>query len=256
MNSKIKAYCRISTELQNDGVSLELQEMRISAYCVSQGFQLEKIYKEIYSAKDLNRPQLQLMLSELKIGDIVAVLDLSRLSRSTLDTLSLIKWFDENKIGFVCISQKIDTTSPEGRIMMIFISALNQFERENTARKVSSSMQALSQQGKLRSRPPFGWKFIGKDKDFVPDESQQQILQLIKQMHLSNYNPKQISDWLNSQGYNQCLINNKRNPEKFIGSLFHNTTIKKILVENGLIQELDDQKTIEKRITTQIDRQL
>lgn len=250
MDGKIKAYCRISTELQADGVSLDTQENRIIAYCFAQGLQLEKVYKEVCSGKDLNRPQFQLMISELRQGDTVCILDLSRLSRSTIDTLSIVQWFLDNKIGFICLSQKIDTSTPEGRMMITLMSSFNQYERENTARKVSSSMLSLSSQGKLRSKSPFGWKYVALNKDFEMDEEQQIVLGYIKQMHLSGRKQKQIADYLNSQGLNKCLLNNKKNPEKFDNPKFYSASIKKILVENGLIQDEKVKKSVEQRIVS------
>jgi DNA invertase Pin-like site-specific DNA recombinase len=250
MSGKVKAYCRISTELQLDSMSLENQESRIVAYCFAQGLQLEKIYKDVCSGKDFNRPQFQLMISELRQGDIICIVDLSRLSRSTIDTLAIVQWFLANKIGFVCLSQKIDTSTPEGRMMITLMSSFNQYERENTARKVSSTMLSLSSQGKLRTVPPFGWKNVGHDKDFERDEEQQRVLTQIKEMHLRGMKQKQIADYLNSQGLNKCLLNNKKNPEKFVNPKFYSASIKKILVENGLIEGKKEAKTVEQRIVS------
>ena len=211
MNGKVKAYCRVSTDLQSDGVSLEVQETRIAAYCIAQGLTLEKVYKDICSGKDTNREQFQKMLTELVRGDTVAVLDLSRLSRSTIDTLTLIREFEKLEIGNIRLTQTLDRENAEGKLMITFMSGLNEFERANTARKVSATMQTLSKQGKLRGRPPFGWKFVGEDRDFEPEPEQQAVLEKIKQMQREGKKLKQIADALNQRRENKCMMQTKKN---------------------------------------------
>lgn len=231
----VRGYARVSTELQLDGVSLDVQEMRIRSYCTQSGYNLVKMYKDVLSGKDTNRPQLQLMLSELKPGEIVAVVDLSRLSRTTLDSLQLIDQFSKMKVGFVSINQPIDTTTPAGETLLTMQIAFNQMERKSTALKVKGAMQALKQQGKLRGKPPFGWKFVGKDRDFEPEPEQQRVLEKIKQLHANGTSMTRIAAILNHDGDNKCLVNNKKDHEKFKDALFYQPTIKRILVENGLM---------------------
>lgn len=236
MSKLIRAYCRVSTDLQHDGgVSLEVQEMRISALCVAQGHTLLKVYKDVASGKNTDRPQLQTLLAEIQSGETIAMLDLSRLSRSVKDTLLMVDDFDKRGIGIVSVTENIDTTSPQGRFMMHIISALNQLERENTAKKVKETMQVLSREGKLRGRPPFGWKFVGKDRDFEPEPEQQRILEKIKRLHIEGVSMTKIADTLNNDGDDRYIANNKKSPEKCQNSKFHQTTIKRILAEHGII---------------------
>jgi len=236
MSKLIRAYCRVSTDLQYDsGVSLDVQETRITALCVAQGHSLLKVYKDVGSGKNTNRPQLQLLLLEISPGETIAILDLSRLSRSAKDTLNIVDEFDKRGIGIISVTENIDTTSPQGRFMMTLVSALNQMERENTAKKVSETMQVLSTQGKLRGKPPFGWKFFGKDRDFEPVPNQQLVLSKIISLHSSLFSMNKIAFILNSNGDNLCLSDNKKSPSKLNPSLFYQSTIKRILVENGII---------------------
>lgn len=235
MSKNVRGYCRVSTELQLDGVSLEIQEARIAQYCAEHDYVLVKIYKEAMSGKNVKREQLQLLLSEVLPREIVVVVDLSRLSRTTLDALQLIDQFSNMNVGFVAITQPFDTTNPMGEAMMVVQMTFNQLERKNTALKVKGAMQSLKTQGKLRGRPPFGWKFNGKENDFAPDPEQQRVLDKIKRLHMSGESMTAIARELNDSGDNETLANNKKNPEKFEEARFHQTTIKRILVENGLM---------------------
>lgn len=244
-----RGYTRISTDLQLDGVSLEIQRMRISDYCNSHNYNLLRVYEDVLSGKDVNRPALQEMLADLQPNEVVLVVDLSRLSRTTLDALQLIKQFNEKNVGFVTISQPVDTTTAMGRAMITFQMVFNQLERENTAAKVKGAMQSLKLQGKLRTRPPFGWKYISKDSDYIEVPEQQRVLKKIKELYASGLTANRIASVLNQNGDNKCLAANKKSPEKFAGALFHQATVQKILIENDC---MEGKTTTRKPISLQI----
>ena len=93
MNAVI-SYCRVSV-FSEDGISLEMQRARATAWCTAQGsdYHLEAVYVETMSgAKASNRPQLQKALShvcKLK-GSTLLVFSLSRLARNTKDCLEIV----------------------------------------------------------------------------------------------------------------------------------------------------------------------
>ena len=137
-------------------------------------------------------------------------------------------------VGFVAITQPFDTTNPMGEAMMVVAMLFNQLERKNTAAKVQGAMQTLKQQGKLRGRPPFAWKFAGKENDFVPVADQQLVLAKIKRLWADGRSMSKIARALNRAGDYRCLVSNKKHPEKFEGARFYAATIKRILVEHDL----------------------
>lgn len=54
-------YCRVSTDEQADGCSLEVQENYLKCFCSNHGYNIVGIYKDDYSAKhyDLRRPEFK-----------------------------------------------------------------------------------------------------------------------------------------------------------------------------------------------------
>ena len=62
---KAIGYVRVSTEEQAlNGVSLDAQEEKIRAYCIVKEWDLIRVIRdEGYSAKDLNRPGIQEIIS-------------------------------------------------------------------------------------------------------------------------------------------------------------------------------------------------
>ena len=53
---KVILYCRVSTEEQSHGNSLDYQEMRLLEYCKILQYEVVKIIKDNKSGKDFNRP--------------------------------------------------------------------------------------------------------------------------------------------------------------------------------------------------------
>ena len=71
------------------------------------------------------------MLAGLNAGDVVTVTRLDRLARSTRDLLNVLATIAERKAGFRSLGDTwADTTTPHGRLMLIVLGGLAEFERE------------------------------------------------------------------------------------------------------------------------------
>ncbi|MBC1651274.1 recombinase family protein [Listeria booriae] len=130
---KAAIYIRVSTDEQAKKFSIPAQERLAKAFCESKGWKIYKIYTDGgFSGKNLDRPALQEMLSETDKFDAVIVYRLDRLSRSQVDTMTLIEtFFLKNDIEFISLTETLDTTSPGGRAMIGVLAAFSQMERES-----------------------------------------------------------------------------------------------------------------------------
>lgn len=137
-------YVRVSTTEQNPARQDELMKT----------FGVEKVFSEKLSGKDTNRPQFQEMLSFLREGDTLYVESFSRLSRSTQDLLNTVHLLGEKKVSLVSDKEKIDTTTPQGRLVMTVFAAIYQFERENTLERQAEGIAIAKKQGKYKGRKP------------------------------------------------------------------------------------------------------
>lgn len=248
-----RGYCRVSTSMQLDGVSLETQHKRIQAHCDYKGLNLIKCYEERgVSGKNIERPALQSLLSDLNKGEYVIVADLSRLSRNTRDALGLFETFKSRGVHFVCLSPDIDFSTPVGELLFTVMMAVHRLERQNISMHVSNNMQRLSKEGKLRSRAPFGYKFVGKDRDLEPEPTQQAVIEKIKTLHAANMKLAQIAKQLNAHGDNLTLLNNKKTVPGDKVPVFYAQTIKRILQDQGLVTlaKPNERVTLEQRITS------
>lgn len=152
-------YLRVSTEGQaKDGISLEMQEQKVSAYCALHDWTLsEVISDEGYSAKSLSRPGMQRLLAMVNAGEIgtVVVYKLDRLSRRTRDVLDLVERLERAGVALHSIQESLDTKSAIGRFVLRTLASLAEMERDLIVERTKDAMQHLKAQGKVYSRPRF-----------------------------------------------------------------------------------------------------
>lgn len=161
---KAAIYVRVSTEEQvKEGYSLDAQEDRLRAYCISQEWEVVKVYRdEGKSAKDLERPELQKLLRDMKSGlvDVVLVYRLDRLTRSVLDLYKLLEEFEKYEVKFKSATEVYDTTTAIGRLFITLVAALAQWERENLAERVKMGMAKMVALGKWSGgTSPYGYEY-------------------------------------------------------------------------------------------------
>lgn len=180
---KVAIYIRVSTEDQaKEGYSIPAQREKLEAYCTSKGWKVFTVYAdEGISGKNMDRPQLQLMLKHIELGEVnrVLVYKLDRLSRSQRDTLTLIEdYFLKNKVEFVSLTENLDTSTPFGRAMIGILSAFAQLEREQIAERVRFGQEKKVRSGKWKGgMAPYGFKII--DKNLVIDEEESKIVKVV-----------------------------------------------------------------------------
>lgn len=242
---KAVGYIRVSTTMQSeDGISLDTQTKRIKEFCLTRNIRLKKVFSDAgISGGHTNRPSLQEMLEGLKEGYFIICAELSRLSRSTNDALNILQKIKEKGCFLISLSPDIDFSTPIGEMMYTILMAFHQLERKQIAERVSLNMKNLSKQNKLRSKPPFGFKFNSKDQSFEKDKEQQKIIKLIIKLYEEDgIRLSQISKYLNENSHNKCLSNNKKTK---YDQIFYPETIKRILEDNGYIET--NRKTIDQR---------
>ena len=114
-------YVRVSTVDQNEARQVEGLKR----------FNIEKWFTEKVSGKNMDRPQLKAMLDFAREGDTIYVHDFSRLARSTKDLLDIVEALTAKGIHLVSNKEAIDTSTPQGKLMLTMIAAIYEFERTN-----------------------------------------------------------------------------------------------------------------------------
>lgn len=243
-----KGYIRVSTTMQKeDGMSLETQKERIKNYCSYKQLELQEIYAdEGVSGKSIaNRPGIIRMIEEINKGDYIIFTDLSRLGRHTLQALYIIELIEQKGAFLVILNLDIDASTPSGKLVITNLCAVYQMERQKISEDVKINLQRLSKEGRLRSRPPFGYKFVSKDSDFEEIPEQQNVIKFILELHKSGKSLSAIAAILNETEMSSVLNLNKATPKE--KPRFHAQTIKNILADQGVIPD-PKRKSVNKRI--------
>lgn len=193
-------YIRVSTDSQaEEGYSLEAQEERLQAYAKAEGWPPLKLYIDpAYSGSNLNRPAMQELIKDIQDGHVmtVVVFKLDRLSRSQRDTLYFIEdILLPNNVGFISMTERLDTTSPYGRAMIGILSAFGQMERENIYIRTRMGMKERVKKGYWRGGGgvPFGYDYDKEQGILVPNPDEAPIVQKIYDMYLEGFSPLRIA---------------------------------------------------------------
>ena len=116
---------------------------------------------EGFSGRDLQRPQFRRMLEDIRRErpEALVCYRLDRVSRSVGDFADLIRKLEGWGVGFLCIREKFDTSTPMGKAMMYIASVFAQLERETIAQRVRDNMRLLARTGRwLGGVPPTGFR--------------------------------------------------------------------------------------------------
>ena len=207
---KAVGYIRVSTEDQaREGISLDAQNAKIEAYAAINSLELLEIIRDGgASGKSLDREGIVRLLDLVESGKVEAVIvyKLDRLSRRTLDTLSLLENFERKGIAFHSISERVDTKSATGRFFLTILSAIAQMERDMIAERTKDALAHKKQKGEWTGRVPFGFRL--ENNRLVEDPDQIRVIQKAKRLRRSGKSLREISETLNlSLGYVHKAVN-------------------------------------------------
>ena len=136
------AYVRVSSEDQNEARQLEALKK----------YDIEEWFTEKISGKNTNRPQLQEMIKFARKGDTIYIHDFSRLARSTKDLLDIVEQLTEKGIHLVSNKESIDTSTPQGKLMLTMIGAIYEFERTNLLERQREGIAIAKRKGVYKGR--------------------------------------------------------------------------------------------------------
>ena len=169
MNEKI-GYARVSSASQN----LDSQiDALIKAGCT-------RIFSDKISGTKIHRAGWDELLGYIRNRDTLVITELSRMSRSLMHLLEIVKTLEEKQVELVSLRENIDTSTATGRCFLAMMGAVSQMEREIKSERAEAGRAAAKARGKTGGRPR-------TDKDkleqarilyFNSDKSAQQVCQL------------------------------------------------------------------------------
>lgn len=142
MKGQRVGYIRVSTFEQNPERQLDM-------------IQVDKIFTDKASGKDINRPQLEALLSFVREGDIVVVHSMDRLARNLDDLRGIVNRLTTKGIRVEFIKENltfINNDSPMANLMLSVMGAFAEFERALLRERQREGIELAKKRGVYRGR--------------------------------------------------------------------------------------------------------
>lgn len=138
------SYIRVSSTQQNEARQREAMKH----------LGIDREFVDKASGKNTKRKAFKEMLDYVREGDIVYILDFSRLARSTKDLLETITNLNNKGVQVVSLKEQLDTSTPNGKLMLTFIGAINEFNREIINENAREGIAIAKAEGKYKGGQP------------------------------------------------------------------------------------------------------
>jgi DNA invertase Pin-like site-specific DNA recombinase len=135
-------YIRVSSYDQNVERQLE-------------GLNLDRVFTDKASGKDLDRPELQALLAYARDGDTIIVHSMDRLARNVDDLRQIVGQQTRRGVRVQFVKENLTFTgeeSPMANLMLSVLGAVGQFERDLIKERQREGIALAKQRGAYRGR--------------------------------------------------------------------------------------------------------
>ena len=152
---RIAAYCRVSTDKDEQLDSLEHQKQFFSEYAEKNGHKLVRLYADegITGTSLKKRSEFRRLMKDAKLGlcESVVVKDISRFARNTVDFLQSIRELKALGVNTVFITANMQSLGESEFVLTIF-GAMAQEESANLSKRVKFGKKINAQKGRVPQR--------------------------------------------------------------------------------------------------------
>lgn len=208
----IAAYCRVSTDKEDQLNSLETQKEFFLEYTKRTGDNLIKLYADegISGTKIKNRKEFQRMLADAEKGlfDMVVVKDISRFARNTVDLLQSVRKLKSLGIETQFLTANMTSMGNSEFVLTIF-GALAQEESANTSKRIKFGKKMNAEKGRVPNIV-YGYdKTIGDYFNLSINEEEAKVIRQMYQWYTEEgYGGAKIANMLNERGIKTKRGNN------------------------------------------------
>ena len=150
--TRVAIYARVSTTDQ----TTENQKCDLARYCESRGWNIVQIFEDVgISGSEHDRPALKelMKLAKRRQFDAVLVWRFDRFARSTSHLLEALQEFQALGIQFISFSEGIDSSTPVGKLLYVFVSAVSEFELQLIRERIKAGVRRAKDAGIRCGRP-------------------------------------------------------------------------------------------------------
>ncbi len=265
---RVAAYCRVSTELEQQESSYEAQvEYYMQKIEENPNWKNAGIYADDgkSATNTKKRDDFNAMVKDALGGkiDMILTKSVSRFARNTVDSLLTIRKLKEKNVAVVFEKENVNTLDGTGEILITILSSLAQEESRNISENTRWGVVRKFEKGQVIVNHN---KFMGYTKnehgELVIQKEEAEIVRLIFRLYLEGCSTRKIGDYLEEQGirtatgktfWHATVITKMLKNEKYMGDALLQKTYtvdfmtKKKVINNGIVPQYyveDDHEAI------------
>lgn len=203
---RVAAYCRVSTEEEEQQGSFEIQKLYYTEKIESTPeWEVAGIYADdgISGVHTKKRDGFNQMIQDCKKHriDLILTKSISRFARNTLDSIQYVRMLKQMGIAVVFEKENINTATMNSEMILIVLSAFAQAESESISQNVARGKRMGYKHGKFAF--PYG-RIIGYRKgadgkpEIIPEQAE--IIRLIFNSYLQGDSLQSIKAKLETAG--------------------------------------------------------
>ena len=233
---RVAAYCRVSTDNEDQANSFESQQRYFRQYIErNPDWELYEIFADegISGTNTKKRKEFNRMIACALNGDfdLIITKEISRFARNTLDSIYYTRDLKKHGVGVIFMNDNINTLDGDAELRLAIMSSIAQEESRKTSERVKWGQKRQMEQGVVFGRDMLGYDVRG-GKMYI-NEDGAKIVRLIfhkfvnegkgthviaRELREAGIQPMRVKEWQNT-----VILRIIRN-EKYCGDLVQKKT--------------------------------
>lgn len=233
---RVAAYCRVSTDSEDQANSFESQQRYFRQYIErNPDWELYEIFADegISGTNTKKRKEFNRMIACAKNGDfdLIITKEISRFARNTLDSIYYTRDLKKHGVGVIFMNDNINTLDGDAELRLAIMASIAQEESRKTSERVKWGQKRQMEQGVVFGRSMLGYDVKG-GKMYINEEGAK-IVRLIfhkfvkegkgthviaRELREEGIAPMRVKEWQNT-----VILRVIRN-EKYCGDLVQKKT--------------------------------
>ena len=161
VKKQVAAYCRVSTDHEDQANSFESQQRYFRQYIQHHpDWELYDIFADegLSGTTTKKRKEFNRMIACAKNGEIDLILtkEISRFARNTLDSISYTRELKRRGVGVIFMNDNINTLDGDAELRLAILSSIAQEESRKTSERVKWGQKRQMEQGVVFGRSMLG----------------------------------------------------------------------------------------------------
>ena len=233
---KVAAYCRVSTDNEDQANSFESQQRYFRQYIErNPDWELYEVFADegISGTNTKKRKEFNRMIACAKNGDfdLIITKEISRFARNTLDSIFYTRDLKEHGVGVIFMNDNINTLDGDAELRLAIMSSIAQEESRKTSERVKWGQKRQMERGVVFGRSMLGYDV--KDGKMYINQEGAEVVRLIfhkfaeegkgthviaRELQEEGIKPMRVKEWQNT-----VILRVIRN-EKYCGDLVQKKT--------------------------------